>query len=264
MVPTRSLACLKVSEKDPSSPSGARFFKITYKGGDGNDIVLTVLVGDRLPPTDISLSNITIAENSSDGALVGSLSTRDPDANDAFTYSLIDISSGERFFVEYNDYDGPHWTGVIDTSTDKLTINGWTVNPGQFLSSSVLTPGCLACSQACLPSVSASNPVFLVCDRASGYLRRLEWRHVPRSIVFWVGGVGSFGGRTTTVAGEQDTGRIKASRTLKPVKWVFYGQRTKLQEWHLRKRCRLATDVLTIIRVEQIHPCSASSAISLS
>jgi hypothetical protein len=41
------------------------------------------------PPTDISLSPNTIAENAGADAVVGTLSTTDPDAGDTFTYTLV-------------------------------------------------------------------------------------------------------------------------------------------------------------------------------
>jgi ELWxxDGT repeat protein len=40
-------------------------------------------------PSDISLSNATVAENTGNDAIVGALSTTDPDANENFTYSLV-------------------------------------------------------------------------------------------------------------------------------------------------------------------------------
>ncbi len=165
---------------------GARLFKITYKGGDGNDIVLTVLVGDRLPPTDISLSNITIAENSSDGALVGSLSTRDPDANDAFTYHLIDDAEGVKFFVEYNDFDGPNWTGIIDTGTDNLTITSWAFN-SDFVFPSLFSTIWPAVKLSYHPETSTAYSYYEttfvdIPDDWSGDMHR-------DPIVFWYGSV---------------------------------------------------------------------------
>ena len=41
------------------------------------------------PPTDIALSNSTIAENAGANATVGTLSTTDPDAGNTFTYTLV-------------------------------------------------------------------------------------------------------------------------------------------------------------------------------
>ena len=49
-------------------------------------------------PTDIALSNATVAENSAVGAVVGALSSTDPDAGDSATYTLLD-NAGGRFAV---------------------------------------------------------------------------------------------------------------------------------------------------------------------
>ncbi len=40
-------------------------------------------------PTDISLSNNSVAENQPTGTAVGTLSTTDPDTGNTFTYSLV-------------------------------------------------------------------------------------------------------------------------------------------------------------------------------
>jgi len=45
------------------------------------------------PPTDIALSNTNLAPDSPSGTLVGTLSTADPNGNDAHTYSFIDTGS---------------------------------------------------------------------------------------------------------------------------------------------------------------------------
>jgi parallel beta-helix repeat protein len=52
-------------------------------------------------PSDINLSNATIAENSMPGLLVGMLSTTDIDPYESFTYSLLN-SAGRRFAVVGN------------------------------------------------------------------------------------------------------------------------------------------------------------------
>ena len=46
-------------------------------------------VPPNLPPTDISLSNSTVAENQNAGAIVGNFSTTDPNGADNFTYTLV-------------------------------------------------------------------------------------------------------------------------------------------------------------------------------
>ncbi len=52
--------------------------------------VLTITVtGTNSAPTDIALSNATVAENAAADSLVGNLSTTDPNSGDTFTYSLV-------------------------------------------------------------------------------------------------------------------------------------------------------------------------------
>ncbi len=55
-------------------------------------------------PTDISLDNDTVVEDSAAGTLVGTFSTADPDVGDTFTYTLV--------------------TGTGDTDNDSFTIVG--------------------------------------------------------------------------------------------------------------------------------------------
>ncbi len=58
-------------------------------------------------PTDVLLSNTTVAENSIDGFEIGTLSTDDTDLGDNFTFSLLDNGNG-HFRIE----------------GDKLVVNG--------------------------------------------------------------------------------------------------------------------------------------------
>ena len=46
-------------------------------------------------PTDILLSNHTVAEGSANGTLIGNLSAVDSDQDDTFVYSLIDSAGGK-------------------------------------------------------------------------------------------------------------------------------------------------------------------------
>ncbi|NEQ41702.1 MAG: calcium-binding protein, partial [Okeania sp. SIO3I5] len=50
-------------------------------------------------PTDISLDNNTVAENSENGTVVGTLTTTDSDTDDTHTYTLLDDGDG-RFVVD--------------------------------------------------------------------------------------------------------------------------------------------------------------------
>ena len=54
--------------------------------------------GENLSPTDVSLSNGTVEENSPNGTQVGNLSASDPDPGDVHTFSLLDDAGG-RFAV---------------------------------------------------------------------------------------------------------------------------------------------------------------------
>ncbi|WP_208867833.1 cadherin domain-containing protein, partial [Mesorhizobium delmotii] len=58
-------------------------------------------------PTSLSLSAATIAENSANGTVIGTLSAIDPDAGDALTYSLVDDAGG-----------------LFALSGDQLLVNG--------------------------------------------------------------------------------------------------------------------------------------------
>ena len=70
---------------------------------DGSSNILSVQVtSSNSTPTDISLNNLTIAENAGDNAVVGTLSTTDPDTNNTFTYTLVD---GEGDNASFNILD---------------------------------------------------------------------------------------------------------------------------------------------------------------
>ena len=79
----------------------------TDAGGLSFDKVLTITVTDvneaiaNSNPTDIVLTNSAIAENSSNGTVIGNLSSADPDIGDTHSYSLIDNASG-RFAINGN------------------------------------------------------------------------------------------------------------------------------------------------------------------
>lgn len=53
-------------------------------------------------PTDMSLSNNTIEENSPENKRIGMLSTTDPDVNDVFSYKIISGNTGSAFKISSN------------------------------------------------------------------------------------------------------------------------------------------------------------------
>jgi VCBS repeat-containing protein len=65
------------------------------RGGTDTAIVTITITGVNDPPTDISLSNSSVAENQPSGTAVGDFSTADPDTGDTFTYSLVSGEGGD-------------------------------------------------------------------------------------------------------------------------------------------------------------------------
>ncbi len=60
------------------------------KGGRTREEIFAITVNDlNEPPTALGLSNFSVPENQPGGTTIGNLSTHDPDAGNAFTYSLV-------------------------------------------------------------------------------------------------------------------------------------------------------------------------------
>ena len=118
------------------------FFDITGNGGDtftvalwqntgGQSVAALSLVTFDLSqaPTDINLSENSIAENNLENAVVGSLSTIDPDSSDAHSYSLV-AGAGDSDNASFNisenslrasgtlDYESKNSYSVRVRSTD--------------------------------------------------------------------------------------------------------------------------------------------------
>ena len=73
--------------------------RVTDPGGLSYDKTFTINVGNvNEAPTNILLSGATVAENSANGTVVGSLSAIDPDASDTAAFSLQDDAGG-RFTI---------------------------------------------------------------------------------------------------------------------------------------------------------------------
>ncbi|MFZ9520009.1 MAG: cadherin domain-containing protein [Silvanigrellaceae bacterium] len=74
-------------------------FNLTVQSSDqgglttSKNIVITILDANE-SPIDITLANASIPENQSSGALIGGLSTTDPDGGNTFTYSLSGPDAG--------------------------------------------------------------------------------------------------------------------------------------------------------------------------
>ena len=106
----------------------------TDQGGLTTEKAFAISVTDvNEAPTDIALSDSTIAENNEIGAVVGTLSTTDPDAGDTFTYSLISgegdadnasfaISGSDLISNEVFDYEAKSSYAVRIRSTDQGSL----------------------------------------------------------------------------------------------------------------------------------------------
>ena len=114
---------------------------ITQQGADtvitlGSGLVLQDVVKDTLTaaqflfsqaPTDIALSNASVAENSAAGTVVGALSATDADPGETFTFSLVDDAGG-RFAVDGTnlvvagalDYETATSHGITVRATDSV------------------------------------------------------------------------------------------------------------------------------------------------
>ncbi len=107
-----SSAALTVRAWDRTSGSAGSKVSTVSNGGTtafsrATDIVDVTVTPVNDAPTDVSLSANTVAENATNGTVVGMVSSTDPDGGDTKSYSLTDTAGG-RF--------------AIDSSTGQLTV----------------------------------------------------------------------------------------------------------------------------------------------
>jgi uncharacterized repeat protein (TIGR01451 family) len=112
-------------------------FTYTVSDGNGGTDTATVTItvnGVNDAPTNISLSNSSVAENRPSGTTVGSFSTADPDTGDTFTYSLVsgagDNDNASFAIVGNNlrtaavfDYETKNSYSIRVRSTDSGTLH---------------------------------------------------------------------------------------------------------------------------------------------
>ena len=97
---TRTFSGIPVNE-DVSTLS----IKVTATDNDGESVSDTFeleVINVNDTPLNINLSNLYIDENSSNGTIIGSLSTLDPDLGDSFSYTLLNNADG-RFILNNNN-----------------------------------------------------------------------------------------------------------------------------------------------------------------
>ncbi|MCZ8227089.1 MAG: lectin-like protein [Microcystis sp. LE19-84.1B] len=80
-------------------------------------------------PTNIQLSKNNIDENSPNGTVIGTLTTTDPDANNTFSYSLVD-NAGGRFAINSNQLIVADGTKLDYETNQKHTITIRTQDQG--------------------------------------------------------------------------------------------------------------------------------------
>ena len=83
---------------------GISYLQVTATDNDGEaatDIFALEVINVNDIPLDINLSNIFVDENSSQGTIIGNLSTVDPDVGDTHSYTLLNDADG-RFILNGN------------------------------------------------------------------------------------------------------------------------------------------------------------------
>ena len=105
--------------------------RTTDQGGLWYEKAFTISVTNvNETPTDIVLSNASVAENQPSGTVVGALSTTDPDAANTFTYSLVSgagstdnasfsISGNQLLTAASFDYEAKNSYSIRVRSTDQ-------------------------------------------------------------------------------------------------------------------------------------------------
>ena len=118
------------------------------------------------PPSDINASNLTIAENSAIGTVIGEFNATDPDGEEDFTYSLRGSP-----FVDYNLSEDSKVILWLDAAVDSTVIqsNGlvsqWMDRSGNgnhaTQTSSSVMPTYLATGMSGFPAINFSSDKLL-------------------------------------------------------------------------------------------------------
>ena len=161
-------------------------------------------------PTEISLSNETVAENQSIGTAVGTLSTTDPDVGNTFTYSLVSgtgSTDNASFIINGNtlqtaamfDYEAKSSYSIRLRTTDQgglsfektFTISVTDVDEiaptvtAVYIKGSTWTSGFLAFLAANIGSSSSTYGFAIPVGSGSTQLQTLPWRNINRiSVAF--------------------------------------------------------------------------------
>ncbi|MGD9971335.1 MAG: cadherin domain-containing protein [Sulfuricurvum sp.] len=110
--------------ENPTDTNHDNIYTLTVTVSDGfltdtQDINIT-LTNVNEPPTTISLSNSSIAENNPTNTLIGTLTTTDTDANNTFSYSILGVGDAASFTISGNQL-------LTNASFDYETKNSYTL-----------------------------------------------------------------------------------------------------------------------------------------
>ncbi|WP_048324300.1 CARDB domain-containing protein, partial [Crocosphaera watsonii] len=89
-------------------------------------------------PTDVEISNNLVNENSPNNAVIGTLSTIDPNLDDTHTYRLLDSAEG-RFYIDGNQLKVANGTLLNFEETSSYDIKVQTIDPAGLSFDKTLT-----------------------------------------------------------------------------------------------------------------------------
>ncbi len=150
--------------------------EVTDAGGESIQRTFTITVNEtNFTPTDITLSNTTIAENSENNTVIGILSTTDSDAEDTHTYSLIN-SAGGRFALNGNELVVADSTRLDYDTTSSHTITVRTTDQdGSFYDESfditltnIVEPGFISFAQSNYTVNEDTGTIHVTLTRTGG------------------------------------------------------------------------------------------------
>jgi hypothetical protein len=127
----------------------------------------TINVGPtRHAPTDITITNLSVAENVPAGSLVGSLGSTDIDVGDTFTYSII-TDTNNMFTISGNSLltkNQPQWSLALHPSGVPVTIR--TTDSDGFTFDKTFTVSMSAVNHA--PTAITTSPSGLIVREDTG------------------------------------------------------------------------------------------------
>lgn len=89
--------------------------RISYHGGDGNDIVLSVI---NRSSVDLGATTTTIPENAGSGYSLSKFTTVDPDVHDSFLYTLVaGVGATDNSVFQIDAYGFLHTVGSLNFET---------------------------------------------------------------------------------------------------------------------------------------------------